>query len=98
MTYTKPEIDSNAKINPREDIEVIARRIEAAAQQQVAADIDRLKAMGKPIHYSQGEKIALSRSISAATCFCAAASILRAIVSISSWGLIFALESISGFV
>ena len=57
MTYTKPEIDSNAKINPHEDIETIARRIEAAAQKQVAADIDRLKAMGKPIHYSQGGKI-----------------------------------------
>ena len=54
MTYSKPEIHSNEKI---EDIELMARRIEAAAQKQVAADIDRLKAMGKPIHYSQGEKL-----------------------------------------
>ena len=57
MTYTKPEIESHAKIKPHQDIEVIARRIEAAAQKQVAADINQLKAMGKPIHYSQGEKL-----------------------------------------
>ena len=37
MNYTKPEIDSVTKINPHEDIETIARRIEAAAQKQVAA-------------------------------------------------------------
>ena len=57
MTYTKPEIDSVAKINPHEDIEMIARRIEAAAQKQVATDIDRLKAMGEPIYYSIGRKL-----------------------------------------
>jgi hypothetical protein len=51
MTSTTPNV------NPIEDIEVMARRIEAAAQKQVAIDIARLKAMGKPIHYSIGQKI-----------------------------------------
>ena len=62
MTYTKPEIDSVTKINPREDIEAIARRIEAAAQKQVAADIDRLKAMDQPIYYSIGRKLVREES------------------------------------
>ena len=51
MTSTTPNV------SPSEDIEVMARRIEAAAQQQVAIDIARLKAMGKPIHYAIGQKI-----------------------------------------
>lgn len=51
MTSTTPNI------SPIEDIEVMARRIEAAAQKQVAEDIARLKAMGKPIHYSIGQKL-----------------------------------------
>jgi hypothetical protein len=42
---------------PIEDIAVTARRIEAAAQKQVAIDIARLKAMGKPIHYQMGNKL-----------------------------------------
>lgn len=42
---------------PIEDIEVMARRIEAAAKKQVAEDIARLKAMGKPIHYTIGQKL-----------------------------------------
>jgi len=51
MTSTTPNI------MPIEDIEVMARRIEAAAQKQVAEDIARLKAMGKPIHYTIGQKL-----------------------------------------
>jgi hypothetical protein len=51
MTSTTPNII------PIEDIEVMARRIEAAAQKQVAIDIARLKAMGKPIHYTIGQKL-----------------------------------------
>jgi hypothetical protein len=44
-------------VSPIEDIEVMARRIESAAQKQVAIDIARLKAMGKPIHYEMGNKL-----------------------------------------
>ena len=51
MTSTTPNT------SPIENIEVMARRIEAAAQKQVAIDIARLKAMGKPIHYTIGQKI-----------------------------------------
>ncbi|WP_309744092.1 MULTISPECIES: hypothetical protein [unclassified Chamaesiphon] len=51
MTSTTPNV------SPIEDIEVMARRIEAAAQKQVAIDIARLKAMGKPIHYAIGQKL-----------------------------------------
>lgn len=51
MTSTTPNI------MPLEDIEVMDRRIEAAAQKQVAEDIARLKAMGKPIHYTIGQKL-----------------------------------------
>ncbi len=51
MTSTIPNI------MPIEDIEVMARRIEAAAKKQVAEDIARLKAMGKPIHYTIGQKL-----------------------------------------
>jgi hypothetical protein len=51
MTSTTPNV------SPIEDVEVMARRIEAAAQKQVAIDIARLKAMGKPIHYTIGQKL-----------------------------------------
>jgi hypothetical protein len=51
MTSTTPNMI------PIEDIAVMARRIEAAAQKQVAADIARLKAMGKPIYYEMGNKL-----------------------------------------
>jgi hypothetical protein len=51
MTSTTPNV------SPIEDIEVMARRIEAAAQKQVAIDIARLKAMGKPIYYEMGNKL-----------------------------------------
>jgi hypothetical protein len=57
MTYTKPETDPSLNIIPSEDIEAMAKRIEAAAQTQVALDIARLKAIGKPIHYAIGEKL-----------------------------------------
>jgi hypothetical protein len=57
MTYTKPETDPSLNITPSEDIEAMARRIEAAAQTQVALDIARLKVIGKPIHYTIGEKL-----------------------------------------
>jgi hypothetical protein len=57
MTYTKSETDTSLNIIPGEDIEAMAKRIEAAAQTQVALDIDRLKAIGKPIHYTIGKKL-----------------------------------------
>jgi hypothetical protein len=57
MTYTKPETDPGLNIIPDEDIEAMARRIETAAQKQVALDIARLKAIGKPIHYTIGDKL-----------------------------------------
>jgi hypothetical protein len=57
MAYTKPDLDTDLGIIPGEDIETMARRIEAATQHQVAADIARLKAMGNPIHYKIGNKL-----------------------------------------
>ena len=51
MTSTTPNI------NPIESTEAMARRIEAAAQKQVAIDIARLKAMGKAIHYEMDKKL-----------------------------------------
>jgi hypothetical protein len=57
MTYTKPETDPGLNIIPDEDIEAMAKRIEAAAQTQVALDIAHLKAIDKPIHYTIGEKL-----------------------------------------
>ena len=57
MTYTKPETDPSLNITPTEDIEAMAKRIEAAAQTQVALDIARLKVIGKPIHYIIGKKL-----------------------------------------
>lgn len=62
MTYTKPELDTDLGIIPGEDIETMARRIEAAAQQQVAADIARLKAIGEPIYYEIGKKLVHEKS------------------------------------
>jgi predicted DNA-binding transcriptional regulator YafY len=54
MTYTKPETDSLGRTILGKDIEVMAREMEAVAQQQVAEDIARLKSMGQPIYYSIG--------------------------------------------
>jgi hypothetical protein len=57
MTYTQPEIDKDFTIVPGEDILVMAKKMEAAGQMQVAKGIARLKAMGEPIHYMIGEKL-----------------------------------------
>jgi hypothetical protein len=57
MTYTQPNTDTDFTIIPGEDIFVRAKKMEAAGQMQVAKDIARLKAMGKPIHYMIGEKL-----------------------------------------
>ncbi len=57
MTYTKPQIDTDLNIVPGEDIAILAHKMAAAGQKQVAEDIARLKAMGEPIHYMLGKKI-----------------------------------------
>jgi hypothetical protein len=57
MTYTEPQIDTGFNIIPGEDIGILAKKMAAAGQKQVAADIAHLKAMGKPIHYMIGEKL-----------------------------------------
>jgi hypothetical protein len=57
MTYTKPQLDTDFNIIPGEDIEILARKMAAAGQKQVAEDIARLKAMGEPIHYMLGQKL-----------------------------------------
>jgi hypothetical protein len=57
MTYTKPQLDTDFNIIPGEDIEILARKMAAAGQKQVAEDIARLKAMGEPIHYMLGHKL-----------------------------------------
>jgi hypothetical protein len=57
MTYTEPNIDIDLTIIPGEDIAVMAKKMQAAGQIQVARDIARLKAMGKPIHYTIGKKL-----------------------------------------
>jgi hypothetical protein len=53
----KEQLLQELNSTPSEDIEAMARRIEAAAQKQVALDIARLKAIGKPIHYTIGDKL-----------------------------------------
>jgi hypothetical protein len=57
MTYTKPQTDTGFNIVPGEDIGILAKKMAAAGQKQVAEDIARLKAMGKPIHYMLAEKL-----------------------------------------
>jgi hypothetical protein len=57
MTYTQPQPDTGFNIVPGEDIGILAKKMAAAGQKQVAEDIARLKAMGKPIHYMLGEKL-----------------------------------------
>jgi hypothetical protein len=57
MTYTNPQLDTDFNIIPGEDIEILARKMAAAGQKQVAEDIARLKAMGEPIHYMLGHKL-----------------------------------------
>ena len=57
MTYTEPQTDTNFNIIPGEDIEILAKKMAAAGQKQVAEDIARLKAMGLPIYYEIGQKL-----------------------------------------
>ena len=57
MTYTQPNTNLNLSIIPGEDIAVIAKKMQAAGQLQVARDIAQLKAMGLPIHYMIGETL-----------------------------------------
>jgi hypothetical protein len=57
MTYTEPNIDTDLSIIPDEDIAVMAKKMQAAGQIQVARDMARLKAMGEPIYYMIGTKL-----------------------------------------
>jgi predicted DNA-binding transcriptional regulator YafY len=57
MTYTQPSTEIDLSIIPGEDSAVIAKKMQAAGQIQIARDIARLKAMGKPIHYTIGKKL-----------------------------------------
>jgi hypothetical protein len=57
MTYTHPNTDIDLSIIPGEDSAVMAKKMQAAGQIQIARDIARLKAMGKPIHYMIGKKL-----------------------------------------
>jgi hypothetical protein len=57
MTYTQHNINKDFSIISGEDIAIMAKKMEAAGQRQVANDIARLKAMGKPIHYMIGKKL-----------------------------------------
>jgi predicted DNA-binding transcriptional regulator YafY len=57
MTYTQPNTDIDLSIIPGEDSAVMAKKMQAAGQIQIARDIARLKAMGKPIHYTIGKKL-----------------------------------------
>ncbi len=57
MTYTQPNINTDFSIIPGEDIAIMAKKMEAAGQRQVANDITCLKAMGKPIYYEIGNKL-----------------------------------------
>jgi hypothetical protein len=57
MTYTQPNTDIDLSIIPGEDIALVAKKMQAAGQIQIAKDTVRLKAMGKPIHYMIGKKL-----------------------------------------
>jgi hypothetical protein len=57
MTHTTPELDPESIVIPDEDILIMAKKMAAAGQQQVVADIARLKAMGEPIYYEIGDKL-----------------------------------------
>ena len=62
MNYTKPNIDTDLSIIPGEDIAVMAKKMQAAGQIQVAKDIARLKEMGEPIYYEIGNKLVREES------------------------------------
>ena len=57
MNYKQPNTDIDISIIPGENIEVMAKKMQAAGQIQVARDIARLKAMGEPIYYEIGSKL-----------------------------------------
>jgi hypothetical protein len=57
MSYTQQNTDIDLSIIPGEDIAVIAKKMQAAGQVQIARDIARLKAMGEPIYYEIGSKL-----------------------------------------
>jgi predicted DNA-binding transcriptional regulator YafY len=62
MTYTQPNTDTDLSIIPGEDIAVMAKKMQAAGQIQVARDIARLKEMGEPIYYEIGNKLVREES------------------------------------
>jgi predicted DNA-binding transcriptional regulator YafY len=62
MTYTQPNIDIDLSIIPGEDIAIMAKKMQAAGQIQIARDIARLKAMGEPIYYEIGNKLVREES------------------------------------
>ena len=62
MTYTQPNTDIDLSIIPGEDIGIMAKKMQAAGQIQVARDIARLKAMGEPIYYEIGNKLVREES------------------------------------
>jgi predicted DNA-binding transcriptional regulator YafY len=62
MTYTEPNIDTDISIIPDEDIAIVAKKMQAAGQIQVAKDIARLKEMGEPIYYEIGNKLGREES------------------------------------
>jgi hypothetical protein len=57
MTHTQPNTDIDLNIIPGEDIAIVMKKMQAAGQIQIAKDIARLKAMGKPFHYTIGKKL-----------------------------------------
>ncbi len=62
MNYKKPNTDIDLSIIPGEDSAVIAKKMQAAGQIQIARDIARLKAMGEPIYYEIGSKLVREES------------------------------------
>ncbi len=62
MTYIQPNISIDLSIIPGEDIAVMAKKMQAAGQIQIARDIARLKAMGEPIYYEIGNKLVREES------------------------------------
>jgi predicted DNA-binding transcriptional regulator YafY len=62
MTYTQPNTDIDLSIIPGEDIAVMAKKMQAAGQIQIARDIAQLKAMGEPIYYEIGNKLVREES------------------------------------
>lgn len=62
MTYIQPNTDIDISIIPSEDSAIIAKKMQAAGQIQIARDIARLKAMGEPIYYEIGNKLVREES------------------------------------